>query len=64
MTKEIWELLEVAHEGTSQVKKSKISLLIHKFKCLKQTKMGPLLLCITNCFNDYIVGLKGLGKVI
>ena len=30
--KEIWDRLEVTHEGTSQVKESKINILVHKYK--------------------------------
>ena len=33
--KKIQDKLEVAHEGTSQVKKSKISLLVHSYKMFK-----------------------------
>ena len=34
-TKEIWNRLEVTHEGTSQVKESKISILVHKYELFK-----------------------------
>ena len=30
--KEIWRLLEITHEGTNQVKKSKINLLVHSYE--------------------------------
>ena len=30
--KKIWDKLEVTHEGTSQVKESKISILVHKYE--------------------------------
>ena len=33
--KEIWDKLEVTHEGISQVKESKISILIHKYELFK-----------------------------
>ena len=29
--KEIWDRLEVTHEGTNQVKESKINMLVHKY---------------------------------
>lgn len=32
MAKEAWDLLEVTHEGTSTVKKSKLQILTTKFK--------------------------------
>ena len=30
--KEIWRLLEITHEGTNQVKESKITLLVHSYE--------------------------------
>ena len=30
--KEIWRLLEITHEGTNQVKESKINLLVHSYE--------------------------------
>ena len=33
--KKIWNRLEVTHEGTSQVKESKISILVHKYELFK-----------------------------
>ena len=30
--KEIWDRLEVTHEGTNQVKESKINMLVHKYE--------------------------------
>ena len=33
--KEIWNKLEVTHEGTSQVKESKINILVHKYELFK-----------------------------
>ena len=32
LAKETWRLLEVTHEGTNQVKESKINLLIHSYE--------------------------------
>ena len=34
-SKEIWDRLEVTHEGTNQVKESKISLLVHNYELFK-----------------------------
>ena len=31
-TKEIWRLHEITHEGTNQVKESKINLLVHSYE--------------------------------
>lgn len=39
--KEISDLHKVTHEGTSQVKESKISLLTHKYEILKWREMRP-----------------------
>ena len=33
--KEIWDRLEVTHEGTTQVKESKINMLVHKYELFK-----------------------------
>ena len=33
--KKIWDRLEVTHEGTNQVKKSKINMLVHKYELFK-----------------------------
>ena len=32
LAKEIWRLLEITHEGTNQVKESKINLLVHSYE--------------------------------
>ena len=34
-TKKIWDRLEVTHEGTNQVKESKINMLVHKYELFK-----------------------------
>ena len=33
--KEMWDTLAMAHEGTSQVKESKISILVHQYELFK-----------------------------
>ena len=33
--KEIWDILEVIHEGTNQVKESKINMLVHNYELFK-----------------------------
>ena len=33
--KKIWDKQKVTHEGTSQVKESKISILVHKYELFK-----------------------------
>ena len=32
---QIWHTLQVTHEGTNKVKKSKVSFLVHKFELFK-----------------------------
>ena len=60
-TKEIWDTLEVTHEGTNQVKKSKISMLVHKYELFKK-KPNETITSIYTCFTDIINNLKNLGK--
>lgn len=61
--KVICQLLEITREGTSQVKETMISLLTHKYEVFKMEK-GETINIIYNHFNDIMVGLNGLGKVI
>ena len=44
-TYEIWKTLEVTHEGTNQVKETKISMLVH-MNYLKWRKMNLLVICL------------------
>ena len=60
--KEIWDKLEVTHEGTSQVKESKISMLVHKYELFKMESSETISEMFTR-FTDIINGLKSLGKV-
>ena len=54
---DIWHLLEITHEGTNQVKKSKISMLVHSYELLKidenetMTEMFTRFTCIINELN-------------
>ena len=41
--KEIWRLLEITHEGTNQVKESKINLLVHSYELFLRKIMKLLL---------------------
>ena len=45
---EMWKLLEMTHEGASQVKNYKINLLMSKYKNLKFILMNPLVKCFTS----------------
>ena len=59
--KEIWDRLQVLHEGTDQVKKTKISMLVHQyemFKMLEHENIDEM----TTRFMHIINQLKALGK--
>ena len=58
---EIWRILEVTYEGTSQVKENKVSLLVHKYELFKM-KEGEGIQEMFDRFNDILNGLKALGK--
>ena len=60
-TKEIWDRLEVTHEGTNQVKESKINMLVHKYELFKIEHDESITGMFTH-FTDIINGLKSLGK--
>ena len=60
--KEIWELLMVSNEGTSQVKETKISMLTHSYEFLKMNENET----ISDMFDRFITivnELKNLSKV-
>ena len=58
---EMWKLLEMTHEGTSQVKNSKINLLVskyEKFEFSSNESIGRMF----HRFNVIVTSLKSLGK--
>ena len=59
--KKIWDKLEVTHEGTNQVKESKINTLVHKYELFKMEHDESITEMFTH-FTDIINGLKNLGK--
>ncbi|KAL5556311.1 hypothetical protein UlMin_038547 [Ulmus minor] len=59
--KDIWHTLEVVHEGTNQVKESKISMLVHKYE-LFQMKHDESITQMYTRFTDIINDLSSLGK--
>ena len=59
--KEIWRLLEVTHEGTNQVKESKINLLVHSYELFFMKDNETIIEMITR-FTDIVNGLEALGK--
>ncbi|XP_077232517.1 uncharacterized protein LOC143869844 [Tasmannia lanceolata] len=61
IAKDIWTTLETTHEGTSQVKKSKVSLLVTDLDAFKMDEnefISEMYSCFTNIVNE----LEGLGK--
>lgn len=60
-TKDIWSTLEVTHEGTNQVKESKISMLVHKYELFKMKHDESIKQMYTH-FTDIINDLSSLGK--
>ena len=61
--KDIWVLLQVTHEGTNQVKESKIGALTQKYELFKMLEDENISKMYTR-FNDIIVQLQGLSKHI
>ena len=62
-TKQIWVLLEVTHEGTSEVKRSKIDLLISKYERFvmePRENIQEMFTRFTNITNE----LVSLGKIV
>ena len=62
LDKQIWDRLEVTHEGISQVKESKINILVHNYELFK-IKTDESITEMFTRFTDIINGLKSLGKV-
>jgi len=59
--KEIWDILEVTYEGTSQVKETKISMLVHNYELFKMNENESITEMFTR-FTNITNSLKGLGK--
>ena len=59
--KEIWRLLEITHEGTNQVKESKINLLVHNYELFSMKENETIVEMITR-FTDIVNGFEALGK--
>ncbi|GKV36699.1 hypothetical protein SLEP1_g44799 [Rubroshorea leprosula] len=60
--KEMWDMLEVTHEETSQVKESKINRLIYMYELFKM-KPEESIQDMYIRLNDIVTNLKALGKV-
>ena len=55
-------MLEVTHEGTNQVKKTKINMLVHKYELFK-IKPIEIITSMYTRFTDMVNNLKNLDKV-
>ena len=58
---QIWQILQVTHEGTNKVKESKISILFHRFELFKMMENETILEMVTR-FTDITNSLASLGK--
>ncbi|RVX13664.1 hypothetical protein CK203_010141 [Vitis vinifera] len=61
--KEIFRLLEITHEGTNQVKESKINILVHNYELFSMKDSESIVEMITR-FTEIVNGLEALGRVI
>ncbi|KAE8677928.1 hypothetical protein F3Y22_tig00111473pilonHSYRG00032 [Hibiscus syriacus] len=61
--KEIWDKLQVTHEGTDEVKKSKISILTHSYENFRM-KPNEDIKAMTDRFSTIVNGLKSYGEII
>ncbi|KAE8655891.1 Lysophosphatidyl acyltransferase 2, putative isoform 1 [Hibiscus syriacus] len=61
--KEIWDKLQVTHEGTNELKESKISLLTHSYENLRM-KSDEDIKAMMDRFSVIVNDLKAFGEVI
>ncbi|XP_059627779.1 uncharacterized protein LOC132270616 [Cornus florida] len=61
--KEIWDKLQITYEGTSQVKESKIDILMHQSELFRMNENVSISAMFVR-FTDIINGLKHLGRTI
>ena len=59
--KKNWDKLEVTYEGTNQVKKTRINMLVHRYE-LFQMEQNESISSMFRHFIDIINGLKCLDK--
>ena len=57
-----WYILEVTHEGTSQVKETKINMLVHKYEMFKMQPNESISIMFTRFF-EITNKLQSLGKI-
>jgi len=61
LVKETWNALRMAHEGTNQVKQSKIELVVRKYKPFEMSDQETMMDMCTR-FTDITNELKSRGK--
>jgi len=59
--KEMWDVLEVTHEGTSEVKRARKHALIQEYELFKMQK-GESITEVQKRFTHIVNHLMGLGK--
>ena len=59
--KQIWDKLEVTHEGTNQVKESRINMLVHDYEMFSM-EIDESIPSMFTRFTNIINALKSLGK--
>ena len=59
--KEVWRILQITHEGTNQVKDSKVRILENDYEMFKMKPNESIVEMFTR-FTGIINGLEGLGK--
>ena len=60
-TKEVWRILKITHEGTNQVKDSKVIILVNDYEMFKMKPNESIVEMFTR-FIDVVNGLEGLGN--
>ena len=58
---EIWKILKITHEGTNQVKDSKVRILENDYEMFKMKPHESIVEMFTR-FTNVVNGLEGLGK--
>jgi len=61
-TKEMWDLIQVTHEGTLEVRRAQKNLLIQEYKTFRM-KQGETTRDVEKIFTHIVNHLKGLGKI-
>ena len=59
--KEVWDILEVTHEGTNEVKRARKHALIQEYELFKMQK-GESITEVQKRFTQIVNHLMGLGK--